>query len=148
MGPKQTTHHSQNHRPLASRSWPKLPLSFAVLERSLGGSRVKRLLIVLMLYRFQFPPTFSKIDCHIPSAAATSLEPTFDCDSSIEAVDKSSVADEIEFSSSSTVMIVKSFANWSAANLVNLPDMILCVLPAKRATGGLLWWQEEKTHSR
>lgn len=58
--------------------------------------------------RFQIPPTFSKIDCHIPSAAATSLEPTFDCDSSIEAVDKSSVADEIEFSSSSTVMIVKS----------------------------------------
>lgn len=57
-----------------------------------------------MLYRFQFPPTFSKIDCHIPSAAATSLEPTFDSDSSNESVDESSAVDEIEFSSSSTVI--------------------------------------------
>lgn len=69
------------------------------------------MLIVQMLGMFQIPPTFSKIDCHIPSAASTSLEPAFDCDSSIESVDESCVADEIEFSSSSTVMIVKSFAN-------------------------------------
>lgn len=114
MGSKRKTHHSENHYPSALCSWPGLPLSFAVLERSLGVSRVERMLIVQMLYRFQIPPTFMNNDCHIPSAATTSLEPAFDCDPSIELVDVSSVVDEIEFSWSIPAMIVESFASWSA----------------------------------
>lgn len=115
MGSKRKTHHSENHYPSALCSWPGLPLSFAVLERSLGVSRVERMLIVQMLYRFQIPPTFMNNYCHIPFAVATLLESTFDSDPSIDLVDVSPVADEIEFSWSSTVIIVKSFANWSAA---------------------------------
>lgn len=69
------------------------------------------MLIAQMLYRFQIPPAFMNNDCHIPSAATTSLEPAFDCDPSIKLVDVSSVVDEIEFSWSIPAMIVESFAS-------------------------------------